>query len=94
MSSDAEDHRKMKLKKQEKKMTRIVSKAWSLDRAVTFQEVSNSTTNSSSTSTNDTMDLRRVGVNLDNGNYVLGKKGWEKFAAEIGFVYNQFITPR
>eukprot|EP00551_Chaetoceros_affinis_P012548 CAMPEP_0203679712 /NCGR_PEP_ID=MMETSP0090-20130426/36666_1 /ASSEMBLY_ACC=CAM_ASM_001088 /TAXON_ID=426623 /ORGANISM="Chaetoceros affinis, Strain CCMP159" /LENGTH=1444 /DNA_ID=CAMNT_0050547455 /DNA_START=38 /DNA_END=4369 /DNA_ORIENTATION=- len=78
-------------------MTKILSKAWSLDRADLFQEVNAATSallkaSSSSVAIESTVDLRSVGQHLDNGNtYPLGRRGWEKFAADIGFVYNQFI---
>ncbi len=88
--SEKEELRKTKLKKQEKKMTKILSKAWSLDNAETFQEVRN-TGNTSSTGIPHNIDLSTIGQNLENGAYPLGRKGWETFAAELGFVYNQFL---
>ncbi len=77
-------------------MTKILSKAWSLDRADIFQEVNAATSAllkaTSDNSIRSTVDLRAVGEHLDNGStYQLGRRGWEKFAADIGFVYNQFI---
>ena len=98
MSSDPpskEEIRKLKRKKQEKKMTKILSRAWGLERAEFFQDASSTTTTSSSsnadTASSAFIDLSVVGQKLENGDYPLGKKGWETFAAELGFVYNQFI---
>lgn len=85
MSSEMEDARKAKAKKQEKKMTKILSKAWLLDRAEIFQQVT------SSPSATTPIDLQSVGDHLERGEYPAGRKGWEKFAGDIGFVYNQFI---
>lgn len=81
-----EDIRKAKVKKQEKKMSKILSKAWTLDRAETFQQVT-----SSPSSSTTSIDLQSVGDNLERGKYPLGRKGWEKFAGDIGYVYTQFI---
>lgn len=98
--SDEEEIRRAKAKKQEKKMTKILSKAWSLDRAETFQEVSKDDIRISSTvgvghddspSNSSPVDLSTIGQNLESGVYQLGRKGWETFAAELGLVYNQFI---
>ena len=87
MSSEKDDIRKAKSKKQEKKMSKILSKAWTLDRAETFQQVTSPPSSGSSIS----IDLQSVGDNLERGKYPLGRKGWEKFAGDIGYVYNQFI---
>lgn len=87
MSSEMDDARKAKAKKQEKRMSKILSKAWVLDRAETFQQV----TSSPSTSAITPIDLQSVGDNLERSGYPVGRKGWEKFAGDIGFVYNQFI---
>jgi hypothetical protein len=94
-----EEIRKMKLKKQEKKMTKVLSKAWSLDGADLFQEAvavsADSNANASNSSTAGIrLDLSTVGQHLDNGEYSLGRKGWEAFAAELGYVYNQFIVQK
>ena len=83
---DKEELRKLKLNKQEKRMTKILSKAWSLEHAEPFQEVTIDSTDS------DSLDLSTIGQKLDNGEYPLGRKGWETFAAHLGFVYNQFIV--
>ena len=85
MSSDMDDVRKAKARKQEKKMSKILSKAWTLDRAETFQQVTSSPSDSAS------IDLQSVGDNLERGQYPLGRRGWEKYARDIGNVYNQFI---
>ncbi len=87
MSLEKEDVRKAKAKKQEKKMSKILSKAWALDRSDTFQQVA-----SAPSSVTPPIDLQSVGDNLEKGAYPLGRKGWEKFAGDIGFVYNQFIV--
>mmetsp|Transcript_1038 Transcript_1038/g.1586 ORF Transcript_1038/g.1586 Transcript_1038/m.1586 type:complete len:287 (-) Transcript_1038:1787-2647(-) len=94
------------LKKQEREMAEILSIAWSWNNVESFEEVtlsslpglkppepSPSISTLSSTATRTTMDLRTVANNLYRNNVYssTGKAGWEMFAADIGFVYNQFI---
>ena len=85
-----EEIRKMKRKKQEKKMTKILSKSWGLERAEIFHDASTAMAADGSGST-FSIDLSVVGQKLENEDYPLGRKGWETFAAELGFVYNQFL---
>ena len=77
-----------KRKKQQRKMTKLLSKAWSLDRADPFQEV----TTTDSTQAATPLDLTTMGQNLDGGLYSNGKAGWQLFAGHLGAVYNRFIA--
>ncbi len=88
------------LKRQEKEMTKILSMAWSWRNAENFEKVTAASlrlplpsSSGLSPTAETTIDLRAVGKNL-NGRKAyssIGLKGWETFAADIGFVYNQFI---
>ena len=69
----AVDEREAKQKKQARKMTKIISKAWSLPGSDPFHDGSYS--------------LSTVGRNLDSGKYCLGKNGWEAFATDMGAIY-------
>ena len=79
-----------KRKKQKKKMTKILSKAWQLERAEPFQEVDDDQV--IDVGGDGPMDLTSMGKNLDKDVYHLGRKGWEQFAADLGFIYNRFIA--
>ena len=87
MGDDAE--REKKRKRQEKRMTKIVNKAWGLDRSEPFQDASAFSFVSYDGSP---LDLRTMGLSLGKGTYQIGRKGWEKFASDIGGIYQRFIV--
>ncbi len=93
MADTSQEH-DAKRKKQLKRMTKILSKAWSIDRAEPFQEVEDDHLRALLEDGDDSdgpIDLMNMGQKLDNGIYPHGKKGWDKFAAHLGGVYNRFI---
>jgi hypothetical protein len=86
MADKAEpDEKEVKRRKQVKKMTKILARAWELPDADPFQECSKKST------AEDVFDLASLGQNLDEGVYKLGRSGWEHFARDIGGVYNRHI---
>ena len=88
--STKEEEREVRKQRQKRKMTKILTKAWGLDRAEPFQEVS--ADHSTPTTNGRPRDLTTMGQNLENGVYSApGKRGWEQFALDIGSVYNRFI---
>lgn len=91
MSHDhAEEELEARRKRQRKKMTKILSKAWSLDRADPFQEIQDEKVMAMGGS--DPMDLMSMGQSLEKGTYQHGRRGWEQFACDLGGIYNRFIT--
>uniref|UniRef100_A0A7S4VAH9 DDT domain-containing protein n=1 Tax=Ditylum brightwellii TaxID=49249 RepID=A0A7S4VAH9_9STRA len=80
-SADTGDARR---RKQQKKMTKLLAKAWGLSESEPFQE-------SSSSKTNSPLDLTAIGIALDGGAYKHSTSGWEKFATDLGCVYNRHI---
>lgn len=87
--ADVDQQRELKRKKQIKKMTKVLSKAWSIDRADPFQEVQDPKQFGECDSP---IDLTSMGQTLDNGTYPAGKAGWEKFSEHLGGIYNRFIS--
>lgn len=85
MAEAAKDEKEVKRRKQLKKMTKILSRAWDLPHSDPFQE-SNKTS-----SADNVFDLAGIGANLDKGIYKLGRSHWEHFARDIGGVYNRHI---
>jgi hypothetical protein len=79
------DDKKARRKKQIKKMTKIVAKAWGYPKAEPFQESSRSSNGDA------VFDLSSVGQNIDNGVYQLGRHGWEHFSRDVGGIYNHHI---
>ncbi|KAI2489836.1 DDT domain [Fragilaria crotonensis] len=79
------DDKEVKRRKQVKKMTKILSRAWDLPNSDPFQECAKKST------AEDVFDLASLGENLDTGIYKYGRSGWEKFARDIGGVYNRHI---
>ena len=82
----AKDEKEVKQRKQVKKMTKILSRAWELPDSGPFQECSTKTSSAEAV-----FDLASLGQNLDEGVYKLGRSGWEHFARDIGGVYNRHI---
>ena len=80
-----EDEKESKRRKQVKKMTKILARAWEMPNGEPFQECDKIST------VEDVFDLASLGQNLDEGVYQLGRSGWEKFARDIGGVYNRHI---
>ena len=80
-----EDEKDVKRRKQLKKMTKILAKAWELPKSEPFQE------SSRFSSQGNVFDLATLGEYLGEGCYKLGRSGWAKFAQDIGGVYNRHI---
>ena len=76
--------KEVKRKKQFKRMSKILAKAWEWDEA--FQE---------SSSNADNIEVIRclaeLGAKLDRKAYKLGRHGWEAFAQDLGGVFNWHI---
>lgn len=85
MADKPKDEKEMKRRKQLKKMTKILSKAWELPDGEPFQECSKKS------SPENAFDLGAVGDNLDKAVYKLGRSGWVQFARDMGGVYNRHI---
>lgn len=83
-----EDEREAKRKRQVKKMTKILSKAWQLDHSEPFQELNDDQLKLLG---EGPFDLAGMGEALDGGAYPLGRKGWELFAGHLGGIYNRYI---
>ena len=81
--------REKKRKRQEKKMNKIVFQAWGLERSEPFQDASAFSFKSYDGSP---LDLGTMGRGIDKGAYQIGRKGWEKFASDIGGIYHRFIV--
>jgi hypothetical protein len=79
------DEKEVKRRKQIKKMTKILARAWELPNGEPFQECTKEST------TENVFDLASLGQNLDEGVYKFGRSGWEQFARDIGGVYNRHI---
>mmetsp|Transcript_32339 Transcript_32339/g.36808 ORF Transcript_32339/g.36808 Transcript_32339/m.36808 type:complete len:95 (+) Transcript_32339:237-521(+) len=77
------DGKELKRRKQRKKMSKILTRAWELPNSEPFQE------SNWESSLNNTFDLAAIGKNLDESVYQLGRSGWESFARDIGGVYNR-----
>ena len=76
-----------KAQKHRKRINKILVKAWNLPDAGPFQETSHP-------SEDEVRDLTTVGQNLDKGVYKHGRTGWEKFAKDMGLVYNWHIVKK
>ena len=72
-----------KWKKGLKRMSKIVSKAWSFEGSTPFQ-----TSHSHSSAI---ICLTNVGKKIDAKSYKYGRHGWEDFAKDIGGVYNRHL---
>ena len=87
-----DEEKEARRKRQAKKMTKIIAKAWNLPHAEHFtQVISPAPAAGADNSTAPPLDLTGIGQALDAGAYHLGRHGWEKFAADLGGVYNRFI---
>lgn len=75
-----------KKQKHKRKMTKIMGKVWNFPSAEKFHDCN------TSSSTSQPLDLKAVGQNLDDGLYQHGRKGWEKFALDLGAVFNTHIS--
>jgi len=85
----ADDEKEIKRKKQVKRMTKIISKAWSIPNSEPFQEWTKHPSQPG-----EPLDLTSVGRALDNGRYPHGRSGWETFANDIGGVYTWHILSK
>jgi hypothetical protein len=91
--SGVDAERDAKVKRQQKKMTKILSKAWTIEHADPFQECEDDQVLAvRGPSYGGPMDLTSMGKNLDKKAYPLGRKGWEQFARDLGGVYCRFIV--
>jgi len=79
-----EEEREKKRLKQQKRLGRILERAWQLPKSEPFQEDPRS-------SVDCVLSLESVGQKIDADAYKLGKHGWIDFAKDIGGVYNRHI---
>ena len=86
-ATTAEDATTIKNNKQQRKMARILAKAWNLENAHIFQQTSSSESNE-----DVVFDLTSIGQRLDTGCYSDLELGWRQFCTELGYVYNRIIT--
>jgi hypothetical protein len=86
-----DEEKEARRKRQAKKMTKIITKAWNLPHAEHFTQATSGADASSGSADGSPRDLTGIGQALDAGAYHLGRHGWEKFAADLGGVYNRFI---
>ena len=75
-----------KKQKHKRKMTKIMGKIWAFPGADKFHKDKTLSTSSRP------LDLETVGQNLDDDVYQHGRRGWEKFAFDIGAVFNTHIS--
>eukprot|EP00547_Thalassionema_nitzschioides_P013554 CAMPEP_0194249628 /NCGR_PEP_ID=MMETSP0158-20130606/20923_1 /TAXON_ID=33649 /ORGANISM="Thalassionema nitzschioides, Strain L26-B" /LENGTH=1526 /DNA_ID=CAMNT_0038986183 /DNA_START=14 /DNA_END=4591 /DNA_ORIENTATION=- len=80
------DEKEEKKRKQGRKMTKILARAWDLPNSQPYQKCDKIS------SVGNIFDLSAIGRNLDDGVYKLGRSGWEEFARDIGGVYNRHIS--
>ena len=90
-----DEEKEARRKRQAKKMTKIIAKAWNLPHAEHFTQVVSPAPApagaDNSAAPPAPLDLTGIGQALDAGAYHLGRHGWEKFAADLGGVYNRSI---
>ena len=84
MSSPTPESKESRHKKHKKRMNKILIKAWNLPSSSPFQSPHKHRHGHLG-------DLTTVGENLDQGMYEHGRSGWEKFAADMGRVYNGHV---
>lgn len=80
-----DDKESSRRNKQQRKMTKVLAKAWNLDNASPFRQ------DKLSSSFSQPIDLQTIGQKLDNGGYEHGRSGWECFARDLGGVYQRHI---
>lgn len=78
--SSSEEEARQRLR-QKKKMTKLLNKLWDASEPNPFHSCSPA-------------NLSRVGQRLDAGKYHDRKRGWEKFAVELGKVYGRHLGGR
>jgi len=76
----------VKKQKHKRKMTKIMGKIWNFPSSDLFHE------SNLASSSSRPLDLGTVGQNLDDNLYQHGRKGWEKFAYDIGGVFKTHIS--
>ena len=92
-----DEEKEARRKRQAKKMTKIIAKAWNLPHAEHFTQVVSPAPAAGTADANSAaaapapLDLTGIGQALDAGAYHLGRHGWERFAADLGGVYNRSI---
>jgi hypothetical protein len=82
-----ESDKDAKRKKQQRKMSKILAKAWGLDDSEPFQAHKGGAASVSSSP----LDLQTIGQHLDEDHYPFGRLGWERFANDLGGVYQGHI---
>lgn len=84
---DAE--REKKRKKAQKRMGKLLTKAWELSNAEPFQTYQYHADDGSSKKTkNNILCLTSLGIKVDEeGGYGYSRHGWEDFAKDIGGIY-------
>eukprot|EP00521_Asterionellopsis_glacialis_P018553 CAMPEP_0195296828 /NCGR_PEP_ID=MMETSP0707-20130614/20260_1 /TAXON_ID=33640 /ORGANISM="Asterionellopsis glacialis, Strain CCMP134" /LENGTH=98 /DNA_ID=CAMNT_0040358449 /DNA_START=44 /DNA_END=340 /DNA_ORIENTATION=- len=88
-----QDEKAIKRRKQLKRMTKIVAKAWALTNSEPFQESPHHRSSSKQQGGKAACyDLSTIGQHIDNEEYGFGRHGWEQFAKDLGGVYNRHIT--
>lgn len=85
--ADASNHdaeKEKKRKKALKRMSKMVTKAWTLPGAEPFHTVKYS-------SRERILCLTTLGQKVDEEGYGHGRYGWEEFARDVGGIYNRHI---
>mmetsp|Transcript_27717 Transcript_27717/g.31999 ORF Transcript_27717/g.31999 Transcript_27717/m.31999 type:complete len:1553 (+) Transcript_27717:169-4827(+) len=86
----SENEKDVKKKKQKRKMTKILGKAWGNAGAEAFQD--SGADDDTIAASSQPLDLKSIGQLLDSGGYCGSKSGWEKFASDIGGVYKRHFA--
>jgi Fe-S cluster biosynthesis and repair protein YggX len=80
------EEKEKRRKKQAKRMGKVLARAWQLDDSEDFQD------DSGSGGSTAVLCLTAIGKKIDaEGEYRLGRHGWEDFARDLGGVYNRHI---
>jgi hypothetical protein len=81
-AADEKEEKEKRLKKQAKRMGKVLARVWQLDGSDDFQDDKSNTA---------ALCLTAIGKKLDAEEYRLGRHGWEDFARDLGGVYNRHI---
>lgn len=80
------------LHRQKKKMSKILKTAWDFDEAMHPFQICNDVEIVFSAGSSPPYDLQNFILFLANDRYEVGRKGWEKFALDLGSLYLRFIS--
>ena len=80
------------LHRQKKKMSKILKRAWDFDEAMHPFQICNDVEIVFSAGSSPPYDLQNFILFLANDRYEVGRKGWEKFALDLGSLYLRFIS--